>query len=256
MSLPLADLLRLSDKASYRKVGKLVQDRVRSEDQALLIANVRWDHPFIAMVALAGLTKLAAPSTFPWLVEFWATSGKVPHMLCRNVHQLAEALPPELTLPLAREWFHSSVRNRRWLAERILGSHAAEADITTVRAAMLECLKYDDERCYYLCDILKALCQRGEVGAIPELDLVFEEFRYSYGRKRCAEAMRTTNPTRFAERFAFECLWDCESETRIIGASSVPLAQNGAQARLHEIADDAFEEEDLRRAARDRLSSS
>ncbi len=255
-SLSLAELLNLADQRNYWKVKYLVRDRVRPQDLSLLTESVRLDRPFVASAAFAGLTKLGSPSSFPWLVEFIEANTDWPRILRMSLAELAVAIPPNLTLPLAREWFRSLDDRHRYLAEDILANHATKADVPMLRDAILEGLEDDLEHLYRLCDILKALHHCGEVGPILELDLVFEEFRYSYGRKRCAEAIRATNPTGFAERFAFECLWDCESDTRIIGASSVPLAQNGAQERLHEIAADDFEEEDLRQAARNRLSSS
>jgi len=255
-SLPLAELLSLADQSNYWKVKHFVRDRVQPGDLALLTESVRLDRPFVASAAFAGLTKLGSASSFPWLVEFIETNTDWPRILWKSLAELAVAIPPYLTLPLAREWFRSLDDRRRSLAEDILADHATREDVPMLRDAILEGLEDDLEHLYRLCDILKALHHCGAVGPIPELDLVFEEFRYSYGRKLCARAMHATNPNEFAKRFAFECLWDCESETRIIGAGSVPLTQNGAKERLHETADAAFEAEDLRLAARNRLSSS
>lgn len=71
------------------------------------------------------------------------------------------------------------------------------------------------------------------------------------GRRRAAIALAATDPE-FAQTFAFECLGDCESETRAVGCEAVPLDDRSIP-RLQAIADDPVEDATTRTAATLRL---
>ena len=88
----------------------------------------------------------------------------------------------------------------------------------------------------------------------PELNAVFEGVEYSYARIRTAQALAATAPD-FVDRYALECLWDCEEETRVVGASTVDTADPRALARIRLLAGDRHEEPEVRAECRARLDS-
>ncbi len=67
--------------------------------------------------------------------------------------------------------------------------------------------------------------------------------------------MSVNAPARFAAGYAFECLWDCEEETREIGCKGVLTQLPGAEERLRTLAEDPYESEAVRSAAQARLGT-
>ena len=55
-------------------------------------------------------------------------------------------------------------------------------------------------------------------------------------------------------KYAFECLWDCNPDTRELGCEVVNLATPGVPERLRELAADISECDDVRQAAQTGLS--
>jgi hypothetical protein len=89
-------------------------------------------------------------------------------------------------------------------------------------------------------------------GPIPELTSVFVQFRYSYGRARSAEAICVTAPGYFRENFAEECLWDCEVQTRALGARTADIQAEDITTRIGHLVSDIWEDEEVRDEARRR----
>ena len=158
------------------------------------------------------------------------------------------ALDATHTLPLARSWMR--VRdNRRGVAARLMAIHSEPSDLPAIREAFAEA--FDEGWMYEVCDLIDAFGRHPDLGPYPELRTAFVEVGYSYARRRAARAMASVDPD-FADTFAAECLWDCESETREVGAASAPVTPR-VLARLREIAANGFEHPDVAAAADSRI---
>jgi hypothetical protein len=158
-----------------------------------------------------------------------------------SAFRYVKALPPSVSLPLARDWL-SHTDGRGAVAKSVLAVHAELIDIPAIRSALADATDY-----YAVCSLVEALGRLAAAGPFPELHRVYEESAYSYARARAVDAMAATDPE-FAQRWATECLWDCEESTRLRGAQFAPETAM-VMTRLHELADDIHEMRDVRDAA-------
>ena len=156
-------------------------------------------------------------------------------------------------MPLARKWLFHERGHESWLAQNVIREHATREDIPLLRAAIAKGLEDDEENVYRRCNLVEAFSNLKNIGVVQELCEVFAEFRYSYGRNLAAKAICTTSPEYFSKNYAFECLWDCESGTRELGAERVEISDKLVRGRLEELASDVLEEEDVREATGERI---
>jgi hypothetical protein len=105
-SLSADRLLELANKSNSGKLGNIIRQVVKPSDLDLLLKAVSLERPFVANVALAGLAQLAPPEIFEWLNDFWSANPGMPGYLRRRAGEVMISLPPELTMPLARERLH------------------------------------------------------------------------------------------------------------------------------------------------------
>jgi hypothetical protein len=252
VSLSADRLLQLANKTNYWKLAKMIRQVVKPADLDLLVKGVSLENPFVANVALAGLAQLALPTTFEWLKDFWSSNPGMPGFLRRRAGEVFISLPPELTMPMARERLHHAEWHERYLAEDLFEAHAVPEDIPVLRAAIREALLDDEKNCYRLCNLMEAFLNFPGIGNIAELSYVFVQFRYSYGRARAAKAVYVTAPELFREKFALECLWDCEARTRKLAVETAPPEKSGVHDRFRQLAVDQWEDDDVRSEARRR----
>jgi hypothetical protein len=156
------------------------------------------------------------------------------------------ALPPEISLPLARQWLGKD-DGRSGVAGAVLAEHAESSDTSDIRHALSLPVDY-----YTVCALVTALGRLPEGGPYPELETVYLGSAYSYARMRAVVAMAATDSF-FAESWAEECLWDCEDVSREVGARYVPLTARAVE-RLRELANDVHENTAVREAATARLA--
>jgi hypothetical protein len=253
--LELADQSKLADQSNQHKLRKVIKQVVRPADLDLLMQHIDIRNPPVAAVALSGLAQLAPPAVFDALYDFWLTNPNMPGYLRARASEVLVSLPPMLGLPLAREKLNHPDWHQRDLAESLLEAHATPEDVPLLRHAVAEALVDDEENCYRLCSLLEAFHNLPGFGSIPELVDVFTQFRYSYGRARAAIAISVTSPGLFREKFARECLWDCEERTRIVGLQKVSIGMEELVARIRLMASDPWEDVDVRETARSRVSS-
>lgn len=156
------------------------------------------------------------------------------------------ALEARVILPLAREWLE--IEGDRWsVAVATMALHCEREDVTSVRRAFA--LAWQEGAMYEVCDLVDALARLVDDGPHPEVRLAYEEIAYSFGRRRAAAALARTDQS-FASTYAAESLWDCESETRMIGAEAADTSCDHVRARLRRLADDPFEDDVVRQVAR------
>lgn len=155
------------------------------------------------------------------------------------------ALSPSRSLPLARGWL-GLPDGRGAVAEAVFSKHAEPSDAPALLAALSAATDY-----FAISDLAKALGRLPLAEPCPLLDRVYVESADSYARARAVDAMAATDPA-FGEKWATECLWDCEESARVRGAECAPLTAE-VVARLNELADDDCEDSDVREAAHRRL---
>ena len=142
--------------------------------------------------------------------------------------------------------YYQRLNSRADAAGAVLAVHAEVVDTLAIRSALGEATDY-----YSICALVQALGRLPETGPFPELDQVYVRSAYSYARARAVEAMAATDPA-FDEKWATECLWDCEESARTLGAECAPATAFVA-ARLDEMAADIHEIPEVREASRLRL---
>jgi hypothetical protein len=130
----------------------------------------------------------------------------------------------------------------------------APCNIPVLKAAIKQALQDDEKYCYRLCNLVEAFSHLPGVGPILELSDVFVQFRYSYGRTLAANTINVTSPDLFREKFALECLWDCEGRTRALGSKFAPGANKDVRARLHELASNIWEDKSVCEEAEKRIA--
>jgi hypothetical protein len=162
-------------------------------------------------------------------------------------------LPPSQTLPLARDWLNHDDGHFRRLAEDLMKQHATPDDVPLLRKEMAAALADGDNQMYRLCDLIEAFKHLPSLGRIPELESVFAEFRYSYGRSLAAEALLAVDREFVVRTRAQECLWDCEDRTRALGCEAVDLADKVTNMRIEQLSTDVWEDSSVRDAAAKRL---
>ncbi|MBE0542332.1 MAG: hypothetical protein IH623_13175 [Verrucomicrobia bacterium] len=256
-NLSVADVLQLAGKDArvYAKLRKIITHLVKPADFDFLLSQVSIAEPNRSGVALAGLAKLANPAMFDWLIDFWAKNPEMPVALRVRAEEAILSLPPARTLPLARSWLNHDAGHFRSLAEDLMKSHATPHDVPLLRKEMAAALVDADNQIYRLCDLIEAFKRLPGLGRLPELESVFVEFRYSYGRSRAAEALLAVDKEYFVRTHAQECLWDCEDRTRALGCEAVDLADKTTNERIKQLSTDVWEDKSVRNAATQSLSS-
>ena len=163
-----------------------------------------------------------------------------------------EEMPASLTLDTARQWLQRPEHHLQSAGGGILAEHATREDVPWLTEALRtpETLRGEDFR---LSGVLAALARFEGFGWIPELEQVFCQVQNSFRRYLAAKAMAATAPVEFACEYAFECLWDCDDDTRALGCEKVSPSTPGAVERLRELASDVGEYDDVRQAAQERL---
>jgi hypothetical protein len=254
-SLSVAEMLRLVGKdARVRgKLRKAIVNAVKPDDFEFLLSQISVAEPDRSQIALAGLAKLANPTMFDWLRNFWSNNPEMPGVLRRWAKEAMSSLPPAQTLPLAREWLNHNDWHFRLLAEDLMECHATPDDVPRLRQEIAVALADGDNQAYRLCNLIEAFKHLPGLGRIPELESVFVEFRYSYGRRRAAEALLATDRDFFVRTYAQECLWDCEDTTRALGCAAVDLTDKVTSERIKQLSTDVWEDELVRNAAAKRL---
>lgn len=266
-ALSTKELLVAIDGANYRQIEKVLLSRLKHSDiqtyrEAFLLDNPHtW---WVAFNCLKGM-KAAEPSynqvlerVTAYVEENAGDRRKLNGVILRPFGMIAPQLPPESTLPLARCWYSSEHWQLRHMAEEILEAHATTEDIEPVRATLSEALATatpENTDIYRICSALDILVRFPDIGLLPEVEEAFIQVGYAPGRRRAAAAMRMNASAYFQEKYAYECLWDCDAETRQIGCESVSLDMPGAVERLQALATDEFEYDFVKQAARTALQS-
>ena len=265
--VPLPALIEQVDVHNRNVALKAALSKVRPEDKDVCIRAFDTPNPFAWRIAFECLSALGMAEAvydtalqksveyLPLIASFGEPTGLKSQKRIA-IRAILEALPPQMTLPYARQWFNSPDWHLEMVAHDLLEKHATIEDLPMVQAALAQRLEAgpDELETYGTSSLLDILSRFADIGPVSEVERTFITTGYSYGRMHAARAMRSNAPEWFARGYACECLWDCEEETRVIGCESVSLDVPRAADRLRALADDPFEYESVRDAARERLS--
>jgi hypothetical protein len=257
MSVP--ELLRVANVSNHRRIEKILLSRLHRSDAHLYTAAFDDDNPLAWRIAFSCLTALKQHQRFymPVLDKLTSYVVSPPFVEFRApkisaVSTIIVQLPPEMTLPFGRQWFDSSVWQVQFVGRHILEQYATTEDVDQLTAFISRELRRenpDEVDVYGLCSALDALSHLLNIGQLPEVEAAYAQSVYSFARMRAAKAMSHNGPEWFSRTYAYECTWDCEEETRVLGCETVSLARPGARERVEEIMSDPLEEEPVKQAA-------
>ncbi len=251
--LSLEDLFSLVDESNCTRFCRVLPEKVSAENEEYLFRQLATGNPYHMALAFRGLGKLGTPRAFEAAKSYIEGSENADRTVRRRVFQAIEEMPGALTLDTARQWFGRKEHHLQIAAGGILENHATLGDVPLLIEVLHapETVRYEDFR---LESALDALARFDGIGPIPELEQVFRQVQHCFGRYRAANAMAVTAPVEFTSEYAFECLWDCHWQTRVLGCEMVSLSAPGVLDRLKELAADTnVENHEVREAAQERL---
>jgi hypothetical protein len=141
-------------------------------------------------------------------------------------------------VPQARRWATED-NELAEVALHVLARHGDFGDILFLRASLENAWKLG--HMYGACDAVEGLGRLADRESESTIEAIYDETTYSYLRRRAARALAALSE-RFALGRAVESLWDCESETRLVGAASANLARDAVRHRLDEIIGNPLED--------------
>jgi hypothetical protein len=255
--MTVAELLTAATKPGPIRaiVDALLRDEDQATEQALRAAAAQGG-PRERAVALHVLGKQGCVDYLNDAKEFLCAqterSSKSDEALLRTSYiRYLQAIAPDLTLPLARDWLCAP-----WplshAAEQILSLRATPAD----RCAMEEAGKaaLGTGEMYRLCSMIEGLAVIGAAESVPFLCCAYAEAPYSFARGRALTALSQYAEHDAVRDLMVEALWDCEADARRLACAAVPLTSLAAVRRLKEISSDGFEDPETREAAASRGS--
>lgn len=225
-AMSTAELLQWPES---RRAARVLATRQSDEDVRALRDAAKGEELPAKGIALEALGLQNDPTVLDVAIEVLQRNH--PGALRGAAHRYIEALAPSLTLARAREWFVGEP-SLRTAGAIVLEEHAQREDVPRLLSELVPALRSGEM--YRLCDILNALLRFADDGPFPDAEVAFVEAPYSRARTQAARLLRAANED-FGERFAYECLWDCEEETREIGASVVDQGLPGAAQRVEYI---------------------
>lgn len=158
-------------------------------------------------------------------------------------------LRPELTLPLARRWFHAEFPLHR-VAEDILIRHATRDDAPIVSTALQRA--WHERSLYRLCSCVEILTNVADWSAVELVCEIDEAINYSYARRWTTSYLVGADTPTCRARLV-DALWDCEDDVVLLALDHVPRAAL-PKARAVEIATSVWYDDELHEAAAERAA--
>ncbi|NOY94738.1 MAG: hypothetical protein GXP55_26470 [Deltaproteobacteria bacterium] len=239
-------LLRIAEPRNAVRVVRVLAQRTDAASVATMIAAGRGMDSNQRLAGLGALGAQAHTGLLEYAAEVLeAAAGRARDVRTPAMLRYLEALPPEATLPRARQWLNQ-VGRASVAAEHILARHARTEDRELVESSLANAL--EDDATFRACSMVDALTVIADSRSAEVLVQTFERLGYSRARPRVLRALERCCPEAVAN-LAIEALWDCESEARRRGAHMTLITEE-TSARLREIQGDMFEDERTRIAAR------
>ncbi|GAA3887452.1 hypothetical protein GCM10022227_50920 [Streptomyces sedi] len=138
-------------------------------------------------------------------------------------------------------------------AAALLARRGTTTDAPRVLAALHRAVRAPGAEGRELGPLVEGVGRLCVTAAVPVLRHLYRETPSSQLRGHAARALAATDPG-FAHGLAVECLWDCEEETRQLGAESVPTGDARVLERMRSLASDPAEQAGVVSAVRCRLA--
>lgn len=252
--MKVSELLDHVSKDNFEEIGKVIPKNVKLRDLDILMEKAQGTNPSAVYAAFMGLEVLKQPFSIPVVKNFLETITSTSSSDARSAAiRTFQAIPADSTLDLARAWFHSSNEDLRIAAEGVLAKHGTNEDLPMIRQDIDRKLKNGEIRGLHR--MLKILVHFPPIGFLPEIEQVFLTASDSLARTMAAEIMWVTAPDHFSNDYAYECLWDCEADTRYMGCVAVSLGKVETRERLQTLEEDKFESIKVRTGAREKLDA-
>lgn len=238
-----------------RRIGlrRFIQATVSPDDVNYLRSQVVPEHRETCVCALWGLATIGDSALFDWLRDTYVAHADLWGPVRVAFYEAMASLPAPITLPLARQWFDHPDFHFSAMADALMEEHSTPQDLPLLQAALRESLPSEPETSYRICNLARAIGRLKGIGRVPELELAFEQVQHSCARWYLVPAMRSTDLEGFRDRFATECLWDCEDDVQLAGVNVAPPDATNMSSRLNELALATWVDSDVRDAAARRL---
>jgi hypothetical protein len=247
-----AELLQVAEDSRWTQIADELATRLGAADVEQLVAAAHDPDMPMCRAAILALGRQGRRELLE--IAEQATSHAERGKLQGAVALALEAMPLSQTRALAHNWLTSADWTRRRKAAGMLATWAEDEDLGPARRALSDELDLGlDGDVYVIGSLSEALGRCGVHGPFDELQRAYEAMPYSYGRRYIVAALAASDPT-FNGDVAVECLWDCEAETRRLGALHVDRRVRLAAQRLEELAGDEAQAARVRAAAAQRLA--
>jgi len=244
------DLLAIDDPGQWSRVAELLTPRTDAGSVALMLDAARSGARTAQLAACQVLGRQSRQDLLDEFRAMWADPGFDRRRMAPVLRYL-EALPPEVTLPHAREW-QTREGAAATASDAILARHAEPEDRAPIETSLSSALA--EQAMYRACSMVEALGVIGDDRSTDILVAAFERSPYSWIRHRVLDALAGCDSDAL-DALATEALWDCDLKAREVGATSSPETP-ACRGRLREIERDPLEEREVRDAAAHRLANS
>jgi len=242
------ELLAKGSRADYREL----KTRTDSEDVKTIVHAARDGELPVRHAAIVTLGYQQNVQALP-IIESVLLGDHGPHdsLAIAARRSLRMMRSNDAAVELGRKWITSTSEDLSWAGETILSDRGDPADVPIFRTVLRRGIK--EAHIYRMCNAVEALHRAKDADMLAEVEGIFVSTQYSYLRKRCAQILADLSAD-FTQRFAFECLWDCEPETRIVGCRCAADSPETLE-RLHQLITPRYDTDEVSEAARARIHS-
>ena len=260
-ALTVEELFDHCDRHNLYKLGRILKSKLSAKHSSFLENMVQSGHDYQRALALNCMGMLGTTESFAYLKNFFedVSNGLLDNpkyekrFICAQALRNIACAPPEASLETGRKWFMSPNYPENVAGWHILERYATIEDAPMLKQTIIESLQDEDTSAYMLCSAVDALGNFENIGMIPEIEKVYHEAIYSYARRRAVKTMSINDPLEFASKYAYECLYDCEDDTKLLGIEFANISDPAVYQRLSELAEDPLEDEQVRQDAKERL---
>lgn len=261
-TLTLVKAFEICDNGNRIKLSRNFESELNESDIPFLANMLYVGNEYQKSLAAYCLGDIGTAESFSYLKDFIEdislenseTLSFEQRSLCYHSIRSVTNAPAEVCLETGRKWFLSHHYPEYVVGWRILKEYATMDDIPMLRKAIIEALKDEEKKVYLLCSAIEALGNFEGIGMIAEVEKAYHESVYSHTRCRAAEVMSIHASAEFSAKYAYECLFDCENDTKLVGIEYADIAEPKVYQRLTELVEDVSFDERIRREAKERLA--
>lgn len=261
-TLTLVEAFEICDNGNRIKLSRIFESELNESDIPFLANMLYIGNEYQKSLAAYYLGVIGTAESFSYLKDFIedisldnskTLSFEQRSLYFHSIRSVTNA-PAEVCLETGRKWFLSHRYPENVVGRKILEEYATMDDIPMLRRVVIEALKDEEEKTYLLCSAIEALGNIEGIGMIAEVERAYHESIYSFARCRAAEVMSVHASAEFSAKYAYECLFDCENDTKLVGIEYANIAEPKVYQRLTELAEDVSFDERIRQEAKERLA--